>query len=82
MHDYEALHYDKEQLKEACEWLQGWGGGCGGEMSSWGTAWDMQTCSQLLKGLSVLQLCLWELWWSPETVTWSTAAPKLRDSSR
>ena len=20
MHDYEALHYDKEQLKEACEW--------------------------------------------------------------
>lgn len=25
MHDYEALHYDKEQLKEACEWQQGWG---------------------------------------------------------
>lgn len=24
MHDYEALHYDKEQLKEACEWLQRW----------------------------------------------------------
>ena len=22
MHDYEALHYDKEQLKEACEWQQ------------------------------------------------------------
>lgn len=41
-----------------------------------------QTCSQLLKGLSVLQLCLWELWWSPETATWSSAAPTLRDSSR
>lgn len=23
MHDYEALHYDKEQLKEACEWHTG-----------------------------------------------------------
>lgn len=23
MHDYEALHYDKEQLKEACEWHAG-----------------------------------------------------------
>lgn len=23
MHDYEALHYDKEQLKEACEWRTG-----------------------------------------------------------
>lgn len=23
MHDYEALHYDKEQLKEACEWQAG-----------------------------------------------------------
>lgn len=26
MHDYEALHYDKEQLKEACEWRAGLGG--------------------------------------------------------
>ncbi|XP_062052215.1 diacylglycerol kinase zeta isoform X3 [Lepus europaeus] len=24
MHDYEALHYDKEQLREACEWQRGW----------------------------------------------------------
>lgn len=30
MHDYEALHYDKEQLKEACEWQTG-GGGLGGK---------------------------------------------------
>lgn len=29
MHDYEALHYDKEQLKEACEWP--WGQGQGQE---------------------------------------------------
>lgn len=29
MHDYDALHYDKEQLKEACErraGLEEWGG--------------------------------------------------------
>lgn len=25
MLDYEALHYDKEQLKEACEWQAGRG---------------------------------------------------------
>lgn len=30
MHDYEALHYDKEQLKEACECQaqQGVAGSC------------------------------------------------------
>lgn len=55
--------------------------GQGGMSSCW-AAWDVQTCSQLLKGLSVLQLCLWVLWWSLETVTWSSAVPTLRDSSR
>lgn len=29
MHDYEALHYDKEQLREACEWHWGKGAGLG-----------------------------------------------------
>lgn len=54
MHDYEALHYDKEQLKEACEWLQGWGreGRAAAELPG--------TCIQP-KGLSDLQLCLWAL---------------------
>lgn len=38
MHDYEALHYDKEQLKEACEWQAGWGGGAVGRGPGWGAA--------------------------------------------
>lgn len=65
MHDYEALHYDKEQLKEACEWQAGWG---------WQGA---ARCpedrpgghGQLLTACSVLQLCHWAPWWSRETAT-------------
>lgn len=37
MHDYEALHYDKEQLKEACEW-HGGGSGRGGAGPGLGVA--------------------------------------------
>ena len=36
MHDYEALHYDKEQLKEACEWQAGRGAGAEGRGPGWG----------------------------------------------
>lgn len=38
MHDYEALHYDKEQLKEACEWQMGRGGGAEERGPGWGAA--------------------------------------------
>lgn len=38
MHDYEALHYDKEQLKEACEWQAGRGAGAEGRGPGWGAA--------------------------------------------
>ena len=38
MHDYEALHYDKEQLKEACEWHAGWGGVAEERGPGWGAA--------------------------------------------
>lgn len=79
MHDYEALHYDKEQLKEACEWQQDWAG----VSSCWAACRHAAgTCSQLLKGPSVFQLCLWALWWSLGTATWSSVVPTLRDSSR
>jgi hypothetical protein len=55
MHDYEALHYDKEQLKEACEWLQGWGREGRAAAGLPGTCSHAAgTCSQLLEGLSVL----------------------------
>lgn len=39
MHDYDALHYDKEQLKEACKQhagLEGWGGVGEGQLKSQG----------------------------------------------
>lgn len=38
MHDYEALHYDKEQLKEACEWQAEWGGVAEERGLGWGAA--------------------------------------------
>lgn len=84
MHDYDALHYDKEQLKEACKQhagLEGWGGGGAAEEpeSPKGRA---AGCSRLLTTCSVFQPCHWALWWSQETVTSSSAAPTSRGSSR
>lgn len=39
-------------------------------MSSRSAAWDMHRDMQpAAEGLPVFQLCLWVLWWSPETVT-------------
>lgn len=48
MHDYEALHYDKEQLKEACE-CRGvvWQGGQEGMRQPgppWAGLWDAASC--------------------------------------
>lgn len=71
MHDYEALHYDKEQLKEACEWRAGLGGVLR-------AGWWMQP----LMACSVLQRCPWALWWSQETATSSSAGRTSRGSSR
>lgn len=52
MHDYDALHYDKEQLKEACErhaGLEGWGGGGAAEEPPSplrAGQWDIAGCQQ------------------------------------
>lgn len=47
MHDYEALHYDKEQLKEACEQHTGSraGGGAEEPLSPLRAGrWDIASC--------------------------------------
>ena len=74
MHDYEALHYDKEQLKEACEWQAGRGAGAEGRARA-----GVQPAAD---GRPALQLCRWALWWSQETATWSCAALTSRGSGR
>lgn len=80
MHDYEALHYDKEQLKEACERHAGLGGW--GRESTESPEGQGSGTWPVLTACSALQPCRWAPWWSRETATLSSAAPTSRGCSR